>query len=632
LIEEASRLLQEGLQLHRQGALDEAMRCYVDVLKVDPRSAQAHYYLSTLACQQGRFSQGAELAQKAIELDGSDSRAHNMLGTALHRMGRHTEALAAFTRAIELQPESAPAHGRRADTLVALGRLAEAVEAYDAALALDPTALPDLMNRGAALIDLDRIDDAVAHYARVVALHPQFPGGYFNRGNAYLKLSRFEDALSDFDRALALDPDNADVLNNRANALRRLDREKEAFDALDRALTLDPNHNEALATRANLLVKNLRYREALVTSEKVLGQHPDHLNALISRSDALAGLDRIEEALEACDRVLAIDPGRTLIQRNKGILLLGLGRLSEGWPLFESRWVVDGARQFRPYPQPRFDGNRCDGTVLVWGEQGLGDHMLHAGLIEELAERANSVVFEVESRLVPLFARSFPRVKIVGVGTGEAPPLYSGPVDTQIPLASLGGIFRPSMDAFRRRSDGYLKADPTHARALRKRLAHDGRKLIGLSWRSVAPTVGASKTIALREFEPLLRMQGCRFVDLQYGDTREERTQVERELGIRVEHVDDIDNTNDIDGLAALIAACDVVATVSNTTAHLAGALGASTWVLVPGGHARMWYWFRDRAESPWYPRVRIKRQASGEPWSALIMKTADEISAMRAP
>ena len=137
--------------------------------------------------------------------------------------------------------------------------------------------------------------------------------------------------------------------------------------------------------------------------------------------------------------------------------------------------------------------------------------------------------------------------------------------------------------------------------------------MVGLSWISKAPIGGEQKSARLADFAALLRSPGYRFVDLQYGDTGAEREAVERELGIRVERLPDIDNTNDLDGLAALMGACDAVVTVSNTTAHLAGALGRPTLVMVPHGHARIWYWFRDKDESPWYPRVRVRRQQRGQ-------------------
>jgi ADP-heptose:LPS heptosyltransferase len=209
-------------------------------------------------------------------------------------------------------------------------------------------------------------------------------------------------------------------------------------------------------------------------------------------------------------------------------------------------------------------------------------------------------------------------VKVVPLG----PALYPGPIVAQEPIGGLGRHFRPNWAAFPKRAQGYLVADGARGRTLRQRL-EDGRKIVGLSWLSKAPSGGAQKSARLVDFEPLLRSRSYRFVDLQYGDTTDERDAIERMLGIRVERLSDIDNTNDIDGLAALMGACDAVVTVSSTTAHLAGALGRPTWVMVPHGHARIWYWFRDRSESPWYPGVRVHRQQRGQPWSELVAQVA---------
>jgi ADP-heptose:LPS heptosyltransferase len=130
----------------------------------------------------------------------------------------------------------------------------------------------------------------------------------------------------------------------------------------------------------------------------------------------------------------------------------------------------------------------------------------------------------------------------------------------------------------------------------------------------------------LLDFASVLRGPNCHFIDLQCGDTRAECAAVAREMGVHVEQHGDVDNGRDIDGLAALMTACDIVVTVSNTTAHLAGALGRPTWVFVPHGPARPWYWFEDGDDSPWYPHLRIRRQASEQSWTDLIASNADEI------
>jgi ADP-heptose:LPS heptosyltransferase len=223
-----------------------------------------------------------------------------------------------------------------------------------------------------------------------------------------------------------------------------------------------------------------------------------------------------------------------------------------------------------------------------------------------------------------LFARSFSGIEVVGATTQSA--LYGGHVDAQVPIGDLGRYFRRSFEAFPRRERGYLSADQARARELRERLARDGRGVIGLSWLSTAQFTGESKSVPLKDLEPVLRLAGSRFIDLQYGDTSAERESVARALGCTVERLPEIDNKEDIDGLAALITACDAVVTVSNTTAHLAGALGKPTWVMVPHGHVGFWYWFRGHAKSPWYPCVRVIRKPAGQAWTELAQSIAGEV------
>jgi ADP-heptose:LPS heptosyltransferase len=244
-------------------------------------------------------------------------------------------------------------------------------------------------------------------------------------------------------------------------------------------------------------------------------------------------------------------------------------------------------------------------------------------MLRELQARADTVVLEVEPRLVTLFTRSFPGVRVIAL----TPELHAGPVDAQVPLGSLCGILRGGWDAFAQTMPGYLRADAGLAASLRARLNRDGRPVIGLSWSSSNPRLSKFKSAQLRDFEPLLRRSDCRFVDLQYGDTTEERAAVERELGVRVEHLDEIDNLNDIDGLAALITACDRVVTVSNTTAHLAGALGTPAAVLLPYGQGRHWYWFSDRLDSPWYPCATLCRQPAAGDWTGIFEDLARELA-----
>jgi protein O-GlcNAc transferase len=170
----ASDLLQEGLALHRRGAVDEAAARYTDVLRADPANADALYYLALISCQHGRFEEGAELARKSLAGDPKQARSHVILGRALHALGRNDDALSSFDRAIALAPELAPAHANRADVLSKIGRNAEALDGYDRALALAPDSVADWMNRGVVLVALNRHDEAVSSFDRGLALDPDF--------------------------------------------------------------------------------------------------------------------------------------------------------------------------------------------------------------------------------------------------------------------------------------------------------------------------------------------------------------------------------------------------------------------------------------------------------------------------
>jgi len=153
-------------------------------------------------------------------------------------------------------------------------------------------------------------------------------------------------------------------------------------------------------------------------------------------------------------------------------------------------------------------------------------------------------------------------------------------------------------------------------------------RLVGISWKSANKELGALKSHSLRDWLGILRVAQARFVDLQYGETASEREVVERQAGTRIEHLPDLDLYNDLEGLAALCAACDLVITASNVTAHVAGALGRPVWLLVPKTNGRHWYWFSGRTGSPWYPSLRIFTQQAAGDWSGVLDEVAQELAA----
>ena len=366
------------------------------------------------------------------------------------------------------------------------------------------------------------------------------------------------------------------------------------------------------------LLRQQRFGEAEFPLTAALAKNPTAFEAL----HFLAVL-RLQQGrqLEALDLV-----SRALKQRGEAPEALALeatlrARIERDQELLASELTGRPAAA-RANPPPRWNGEYVAGTLLVVpGPQGVGEQILCASMVSDLANYADRVVLEIEPRLVGLFARSFPHMRVVPSGSTA----YSE-VDAQASMASLSRRLRPHWAAFPLRDQGFLIPDNTRAAALRERVASDGRVVIGLSWKTRGRKFASARSARLLDFASVLRLPNCRFIDLQYGDTRAEREAAARQLGVHVEQLGDVDNSDDIEGLAALVAACDVVVTVSNATAHLAGALGRPTWVFAPHGETRPWYWFEGLSESPWYPYLSVRHQAIGQSWTDVIASSASEI------
>jgi len=574
------------MALHSHGNLAAAVALYEDILAHNPADAEVLHWLGTAELQRGHAAVAANLLTRSVVLGPHRATAHASLGNALRMLGRPEAAVASYDRALATEPDYPEALVNRGTALRDLGRHSEALASLDRALALQPDSIAALFNRGNALQSLDRLEDALASYDRVLQLDPTHISSLINKGNVLHRLQRYAEALACHEQVLARFPQDAATLFNRANALRELERYDEALASYNQAISVDPGKLDALSNRGNLLLD----------------------------------LNRHEDASRSFSDAIALAPAYAAAHWNLAVTRLLLGDFERGWEEHEWRWDYHPLGQIRRnFNQPLWAGERMEGMLIAWGEQGLGDQILHLGMIPELTQRASKLIVAVDTRLVPLVMRSFPGVEAVALDRG----LEERTCDAHVPLGSLGRHLRRSWSDFPQRTAGYLRWDPGRAQALRDRLSEPETLVCGISWTSRSARTGRFKSLSLRDLAPLLGLGGVRFVDLQYGDTSQERQALGPELEAKLNHLDDVDNDRDIDGLAALIGACDVVVTVSNTTAHIAGAVGKTTFVMLPYARGRLWYWHEDRSDSPWYPNTRLFRQSVQSDWSQVIAEVS---------
>lgn len=420
------------------------------------------------------------------------------------------------------------------------------------------------------------------------------------------------EAIELFRKALSVHKNNNFLQFNLAKALSENGQDEEALLHHRKATQLAPDHAEAWLNYGKSLMNLAQLADALTAFDKALEINPAYAEALNNKGLVLADIGRVEEAMACLRQAIALQPQLQDSHWNLALQQLKLGLFAEAWDGFEYRWKIPDALPPKLIStKPLWSGINSDKPLMLWGEQGIGDQLLYSSLLPELVDLPQRKMVALDRRLIPLFQRSLPGFEYLDLEQ------VSDALDfaEQLPLGSLPRLLRPSRESFSAAHHPFLKADTARSAELRQKIERPGQRTIGVSWSSSRKSVGRQKSIRLEQM--LLPLAGVQlnFVDLQYGDTTAERTALEHEHGIQVQHLDDIDNFHDIDGLAALIQACDIVITTSNSTAHLAGALGKETLLLLPLGKGKLWYWTEVDGKNPWYPSVRSFSQTAPGDW-----------------
>jgi ADP-heptose:LPS heptosyltransferase len=259
--------------------------------------------------------------------------------------------------------------------------------------------------------------------------------------------------------------------------------------------------------------------------------------------------------------------------------------------------------------------NQCH---LAISEQGIGDEIFYLSNLDSLMSKVQKITVRVDKRLAPIFARSFPSVTFITKASLLDTNLY----DAQVALGSLPKILNvePSKDLLRR--NPYLIDNSNLSKEIKNSILFKNKFTCGVSWKSSNDSIGINKSINLSKLMNILNISDCEFINLQYGDVLQDIKNTEEVTGTKVNTVDNINLFNDIDGLLSIIKSCDIVVTTSNVTAHLSGAMGKKTYLLLPYSKGRIWYW-HDEDVSSWYPTVKQYFQSSDFTWDAAINKLA---------
>jgi len=517
--------------------------------------------------QKGELQQAEQAYQQVLQYHPQNADAYHLLGVIAYQVGKHNVAIDLINQAIGIDNRKPTFLGNLGNILQEQGRLEEAIQTYRSAIEINPENEDIQNDLGNTLTEQGHFQQAVHAYHKVIEINPNNPNAYYNLGNTLRELGQLQQAIEAYDKALTINPNDAEIYNNLGTALQ--------------------NHGQ-LHQAARI------YHQAI---EKLQGE---------------------------CKRA----------HYNLGTLQLLMGDFKNGWKQYQWRWECeDFPSENRPFPQPIWNGSNLSGKpILVWAEQGIGDEIMFASMLNDLMQMNANIMVECEHRLVSLFQRSFPDIQFSSRKNPPHQQLLNPDIHYQISMGSLGQWLRPTQDSFKRNQTYYLTACPERVSKLRNKYQQlaNGKQLVGISWKStdINRRRAKSKSTLLEYWKLVLSQPDCYFINLQYGDVESELAQFESETSLKIYRDQEIDPLVNLDDFAAQISVLDLVISTSNTTVHMAGALGKRVWTLLPC--IPDWRWMLDREEALWYPMMRLFRQNRIGDWQDVFKRVSHALSQYR--
>ena len=436
------------------------------------------------------------------------------------------------------------------------------------------------------------------------------------------KSGKYQESLRICKKIAPFNSNNAVYFNVMGIVCRRLGLFDEAVINSRRALEIDKKLVAAKMNIANIDFDRGNFKKAIGFLEEIIRENPSYHEAMANLALVYKNAGKVRSSLKIHKELKNRGSWNKKARFNYGATLITMGEFKEGWKYYEYRWkVLPLNRVTWPFQdKPVWKGEKGK-HVALWKEQGIGDDIIFLSLVPEVKEMCGNISVYVDTRLQALCSRLMPDINFVK----DITELQEVECDYHLPLGSLPGLIRNDITDFDRTVKGYLKADPQRVEAIRKELKLEGKTVIGLSWKSLKTLNQEKKSVQLRDLERIFSGLDVVLVNLQYGDVADEINEFKEETGIEVLQCSSVDNREDLDGLAALIEACDLVVSTSNVTIHMAGALAKETWVLLPYVRVNFW-WLLERTESVWYPSLTLYRQPNLNDWDSVFVSIRTEL------
>ena len=561
----------------QQNQIELAENIYYQILKKFPNNFEALANLGLILIQKKNFFEAEKLLSKAIKIKWDTKVASNYFNILFNN-----------------------------------GKIIEAEKINEKLIEKNKNQIFFLVNRARILNFKGQFEEALKLYLTLLTKYPDNNDLLVGIGYTYNRLKKFEEAISAYEKIILLQENNFIALYNSGvtRILNQIDLTRGIMQ-LETARQIVPNNIDLLLSLASGYEKANQIVKALAIAKEALKINPNssivhyQIGSILNHMENEDGVPWLESSLK-------IDPKNYRAIFALSQIYLRENKYEEGMRLY--KWRVKRDSSDYKFDDTSIEEIKYNENILIFFEQGIGDQIIFLRYIEHLLKKSENLVIFIKAKIIDFVKEN---IKEIRVYSSED---YKEKDWIDYKKINLGSIPRLLLDDIKK-IPSFQKWRPTKLLSdeLNSKLSGCKRKIVGVSWKSSNKELAKKKNIQLKDLVKVL--DGYLIVNLQYGDVAQEIENSIKHNKSNILNFKDIDLFNDINSLTNLINKCDLIITISNINAHIAGALSKKTYLLAPRNWGRLWYWVQREEKSLYYPSIKIIEQEKDGDWDSSLLK-----------
>ena len=479
-------------------------------------------------------------------------------------------------------------------------------------------------NIAGCYLGLLNFKEAIKFYNNCANLNFNRHEPFHQMGVCYRLIREYEKSEISLNKALAIkeNPNSYYVLGKVLRENGQFEKSRISFE---RSISLDDKFIESKLSLANLENDYGNYEKAIEIIDDINASSGSN-DQVFTKSKVILGnilksQGDYQGAIDVNIEILKKDPKNVDALYNLSLCYLFTKNYEKGWGFHESRYNLQSfvllKKMQNNFQKPRWDENKKEKSILIYGEQGIGEQILYSQFVKIIRDKFDNITIAVNKKLIPFFDKIFKKENIIDYRAISNYENY----DCHLPMGSLGLFFQKFINhnSFKEKINYSLEF---------KKIPKKNKKFrCGISWRSTNKIFGHKKSIELEELKELFLSNNIEFINLQYTDEEFKIKNLERKMNKNIFLEHDVDCFDDIDGVASLIKSCDIIITVSNSNAHISGKLGVKTFLLLPFNDGKLWYWgMNTDTDIIWYPSIEPIRMNKENDWNSCISKLNEKL------